>query len=165
MSQVASTRMLRVPLIVFRRYSSVKSLFKQAAEKREQKNAEDFMAQVPGVVQELLDRELPITRIAISERMNVSAAMLNYYRSVDSYVKEVIEKDRQQRLKSQFRVREEELENLVLKAIEQLHQVGQSVTVNAIAQIVHLTPRCVKAISARQSDLRSHCKQNVSKMC
>ncbi len=136
--------MLQVPLVDLRRYSSVKSLFQQAAEKREQKNAEDFMAQVQGVVQELLDRELPIMRIAISERMNVSAAMLNYYRSVNSYVKEVIEKDRHQRLKSQFRAREEELENLVLKAIEQLHQVGQSVTVSAIARIVHLTPNALK---------------------
>ena len=100
-----------------------------------------MLARVQGVVQELLDRELPITRIAITERLNVSAALLNYYQSVDSYLKEVIEKDRQPRLKSQFQAREEELKNLVLKAIEQLHRDGRSVTVSAIARIIHLSSK------------------------
>ena len=140
-TQMTVSKMLQVPLVDLRKYSSVKSQFKQAAEKREQKKTEDVLARVQGVVQELFDRELPITRIAISERMNVSAALLNYYQSVDSYVKEVIEKDRRPRIKSQFQAREEELENLVLKAIEQLHQDGQSVTVRAIARIVHLSSR------------------------
>ena len=140
-TQMTVSKMLQVPLVDLRKYSSVKSQFKQAAEKREQKKTEDVLARVQGVVQELFDRELPITRIAISERMNVSAALLNYYQSVDSYVKEVIEKDRRPRIKSQFQAREEELENLVLKAIEQLHQDGQRVTVRAIARIVHLSSR------------------------
>ncbi len=143
-TQKAVSKKLQVPLVDLRRYSSVKSLFQQAAERREQKREEDFMARVKGVVQELLDLGLPITRIAISERMNLSISMLYHYRAVDSCVKEVIEKDRQQRLESQFQAREEELENLVLKAIEQLHQVGQIVTVRAIARIVHLTPKSLK---------------------
>jgi DNA-binding XRE family transcriptional regulator len=137
-TQTVVSQKLQVPLVDLKRYPSVNSLFKQAAEKREQKREEDFMVLVKGVVQEFLDLELPITRTAMSKRMNMNISILYYYRSVDAYLKEVIDKDRQQRLRSQFQTREEELENLVLKAIEQLHQDGQSVTLRAIAGIVHV---------------------------
>src|SRR5258708_15589924 len=40
--------------------------------------------------------------------------------------------------------RTEELEHLMLEAIQQLQQVGQVVTVNTIARIVHVTPYALK---------------------
>lgn len=137
-------KMLKVPPTVLRHNEHIMDLFKQVAEKQKERREEVFLAQVNDIVQELLKLDMPVTRIAISKNIQLSPSMINYYPSVASYIKKVTDEDKQKRLTLQFDARERELEYHVLEAIQQLRQIEQVVTVNAIARIVNMQPSALK---------------------
>ncbi len=85
----------------------------------------------------------PITKAKLSSMVGVDSAALHRYPQVRTLMTQAANEDKQQRQERRFQVREEELTQQVVAALQQLRDQNRRITKRAVGKLVHVSNICL----------------------